>query len=403
MTNEEALLRDVDRLCTDEAMRSLIARAAFGETAPPPAAFDLRIHPADQMLLHSLRHLGDANAAFSQYYNVALQQYRAARDVMRAIFPGRMQALRILDFACGFGRLLRFLRPAAPQAPIRAAEIQEEALAFVKERFGVETILSAFDPEAFQPREHFDVTWAASLFSHLPPRLFHAWLARLLRLPGEEGIVCFTVHDACLLPDPARMTEDGILFFPSSENPGLDTSVYGTTYVTEAFVREAVARAGGGEFDCRRIPRALAHEQDLYVAMRRGAHDPALLDGFRYGPWGWVDEKRLSAAEGLYLRGWAASLDDGQVDFVDIRVGKQVFRCPTGLPRDDVARVFADPRLAACGWEFRHPVSRDGNGPVRVEATARSACGEMALLYAGDLPPAPAAPPRSLLQRLLGR
>jgi SAM-dependent methyltransferase len=384
MANEDALLREVDRLCTDEAMRALIARAAFGGTAPP--AFDLRIHPADQMLLHSLRHHNDANAAFSQYYNVALQQYRAAYSVIRAIFGERAQALHILDFACGFGRLLRFLRHAIPQR-LHAAEIQEEALAFVGERFGVETIPSAFDPEAFQPGERFDVIWVASLFSHLPPRLFHAWLARLLRLSGEEeGIVCFTVHDICLLPDPAHMPENGILFFPSSENPDLDASLYGTTYVTEAFVREAVARAGGGKFDYYRIPRALAHEQDLYVASRRGAHDLSRLGGFRYGPWGWVDEKRLSAAKGLYLRGWAASLDDGQVDFVDIRVGKQEFRCPTGLPRDDVAKVFADPRLATCGWEFRCPALRDGDGPVRVEVTASSARGEIALLYAGDLP-----------------
>lgn len=406
MADEEVLLAQVERLCADEEMRSLIARAAFGQ-AVPAAELDLCIHPGDQMLLHSLRHHGDANAAFSQYYNVALQQYRAACEVMQLVLGSQSDTLRVLDFACGFGRLLRFLRHLMPRNGICASDIQREALGFVEERFGVAAVPSAFEPEAFRPEGRFDMIWVASLFSHLPPRLFRAWLARLLLLLDDDGVLCFTVHDACLLPDPKRMPDDGVLFFPSSENADLDTSVYGTTYVTETFVREGVQQAGDGIFECARVPRALAHEQDLYVVSRRGVHDLARLGDFRYGVWGWVDERCLSAAEGLYLRGWAASLDDGPVAFVDVRVGGQVMRCPTGLQREDVAGVFADPRLATSGWEFRCPVPT-GGGPLRVEVTATGVLGEIALLYAGDLRPAPELAPvplrrRTLLARLLGR
>src|SRR5690606_36941997 len=45
----------------------------------------IKIHPDDQMLLHSLYHHRDANASVSQYYNVALQQYNAAQQILRAV------------------------------------------------------------------------------------------------------------------------------------------------------------------------------------------------------------------------------------------------------------------------------------------------------------------------------
>lgn len=415
MTDEGRLLAQTERLSVDPRMRTLIGRAAFGEAAGRISGLDLRIHPGDQMLLHSLRHHGDANAAFSQYYNVALQQFRAAHSVMQLSFGEPPASLRVLDFACGFGRLLRFLRHALPVGNIVAAEVQEEALAFVHERFGIEVVPSAFDPQAFRPPGTFDVIWVASLFSHLPPRLFQAWLAHLLSLLGERGILCFSAHDVCLLPDAGQMPAEGVLYFPSSENPDLDTSSYGTTYVTEAYVQAAVRGALGGAFESWRIPRGLANEQDLYVVSRTGVRDLSALGAFRYGAWGWVDERRASAAEGLYLRGWAASLDDGPVEFVDISVDGRDYRCPTGGRRDDVAQVLADPRLATAGWTFTCPLPASGEDAIWVEVRAESSRGEVALLYAGRIVVTPAvvneqaaAPPprgalRGLLRRVFGR
>ena len=117
-------------------------RAALGRVMPPRVPHSVlprshaSIHPKDQMLLHSLAHLRDPNAAVSQYFNVALQQYGVVWQILQRLFPDRLDELRVLDFACGYGRLLRFLTLGLRPGQILASEIQDECLAFVGERFG---------------------------------------------------------------------------------------------------------------------------------------------------------------------------------------------------------------------------------------------------------------------------
>ena len=378
-------------MCSDAYFREVVWRHCPYLETTTASSLNLVIHPDDQMLWHSLRHHRDANAAFSQYYSVALQQYNAAQQILRSLFPDAGQPARILDFACGYGRLLRFLTLSQPSGNLWASEIQAQALAFVCDNFKVTGIPSDTDPQAFQPSRRFDLIWVASLFSHLPGRLFEAWLRRLTACLEPDGILCFSAHDACLIPDGAPLGEDGILFRPFSENADLDASNYGTTYVSEDYVRGMVSKVCGADRSCFRIPRGLAHEQDLYVVAAAPGRDLSVLRSFRHGPWGWVDERALRPSGELYLRGWAASLDDGALEAVDITVDGRQFRCPTGLPRDDVARVLDDPRLNSSGWEFRH-VPAPAQGPVRVVVSVRTQADETALLYAGEIRrPAPPA------------
>ena len=384
-SNEAALLAQANEQCQDPAFRDAVWRhlGYRGQTAGP-RELSTRIHPNDQMLQHSLRHFQEVNRSVSQYFNVALQQHNAAQQVFRLVLGAPNAAHRLLDFACGYGRLLRFLTLSIPPTQIWASEIQRDAVDFAVGQFGVHGILSDFDPRRFEPRAHFDFVWVASLFSHLPRPLFDGWLARLTSILSPDGILCFSVHDECLLPSHIPMPADGIHFISSSENADLDGSAYGTTFVGEAFVRAAVARACGTDHPYFRIRRGLANEQDLYIVPARRDRDLGRLEAFRKGAWGWVDECRVSEAGELYMRGWAASVDDGPLDAIEISIDGMARRCPTGLPRDDVRTVLNDARLGASGWEFRHFL---GAGPPSafVEVTARSARDEVALLYAGPV------------------
>jgi SAM-dependent methyltransferase len=402
--SDASLLMQARWLCDDPYFRQVVWRhGAHLGTAADAARFDASIHAGDQMLLHSLRHHRDANASFAQYFNVALQQHDAAQQVLRALFPGRSDQVSVLDFACGYGRLLRFLSLGLPRANLHAAEVQPAALDFVREHFGIQGHVSPGTPGQFQPGRRFQFIWVASLFSHLPEALFDAWLARLVDCLEPDGVLCFSVHDACLVPEGHSFPDRGFLFWPQSENEGLDTASYGTTYVNEAHVAGAIGRACGPGHRYFRLPRALAHEQDLYVVAADPARDLSALAGFRRGPWGWADERSLSDAGELHLRGWAASIDDGALDAVEITVDGVLHRCPTGGHRPDVARVFADPRLDRSGWEFRQVPPR-GEGPVRVVVTARTPANERALIFAGqfDRPPA-LRKPRPWWRRLFAR
>jgi len=304
--------------------------------------------------------------------------------VFRRVLGAPNATHRLLDFACGYGRLLRFLTLSIPPSQVWASEIQRDAVDFAVSEFGVHGILSDIDPQRFDPGIRFDFIWVASLFSHLPRHLFHGWLSRLVSLAAPGGIVCFSVHDECLLPARIPMPTDGIHFIATSENAELDGNAYGTTFVSEAFVRHAIEAACGSGHPYFRVRRGLANEQDLYVVPRARSCDLRGLDAFRKGAWGWVDECRVSELGELYLRGWAASIDDGPLDAIEILIDGTRHRCPTGLPRDDVRTVLNDARLGMTGWEFRQAL---GAGPTSafIEVTARSGVGEMALLYAGPV------------------
>ena len=342
-----------------------------------------RIHPGDQMLLHSLKHFHEINKPLSQYFNVALQQHHAAQQILRHFFPAPPETLKVLDFACGYGRLLRFLSLSIPPENIWAAEIQEEAVNFVVSEYGVNGLLSETDPAGFNPAQRFDFIWVASLFSHLPEPLFRAWVGKLHSLLSPRGVLCFSVHDECLLPAGSPLPPGGIHFVPHSENADLDTCTYGTTYVGESFVSRAIGESvQQPDHPYFRIPRGLANEQDLYVVPANATTDLSGLSGFRHGPWGWVDGIEVSDAGSLEMHGWIASLDDGPLETVSISVDGQVTRVPTGEARPDVARVLGDERLHGSGWRFKGALA-PGRDSVFVQVSGSTARNEKTLLYAG--------------------
>jgi len=369
------LRNEATALCADPRFRDALWRHCTLVEKTRIDDLNTRIHPDDQMLEHSLRAHRDAKFAVSQYFGVALQQHSVAQQLLRQAFPGDWRTRKILDFACGYGRHLRFLTMAVPSANVWGAEILPEAVEFVRREFGVHAVASELDPRHFQLVERFDFIWVASLFSHLPDPLFRGWMERLLSLMTEDGLLCFTTHDAWELPADQPMPAAGIAFAPRSENERLTSETYGTTFVTEQYVRNAVANTTGGKLAIRRIPRALAAHQDLYVVTRDSSGPGS--QAIRKGAWGWVDLIQRSTGGELYLAGWAASLDDGAIGEAIVTIDGRRYRCATSVSRPDVVPVVGDDR---CGFELRTPVGTDD---VFVEVSAPARSGESALLYAG--------------------
>ncbi len=380
-----ALFGEVEAMCADARTRRVVLAHCPGAVVERDLRrFVTRIHPHDQMLLHSLRHHRDAGAALSQYFAIALQQYASTCQMLQLLFGADATRVDVLDFACGYGRLLRFLGLVLPPSRIWASDLQADAVAFVEQAFGVQGVASNADPACFEPGRRFDFIWVASLFSHLPEPLFNAWLARLVALLTPRGVLCFSARDAALLPSGTGLPDSGIAYTGSSENAELGADIYGTTWVDTAFVQRAVHAATGDRRTVRRLPRALANEQDLYVVAASAERDLSPLAGFRRGPWGWVDRCSLSRSGGLRLQGWAASLDDGAIGHVEIDVDGRIHRCTTGIERPDVAAAFGDARLGDAGWELFTQLDA-GARPVPVAVSAQTPQGEHALLYVGTV------------------
>src|SRR4051812_44396001 len=174
---EPALLARIHAMTAESYFRNVVLRHAVAlDPAHAAARFNASIHPRDQMLTHSLREHRDAGAAFSQYFAIALQQHASARQIVQALFGTAAADMDFLDFACGYGRLLRFLSLAVTPERIWASDLQADAVGFVRDAFGVRALASHADPSRFAPDRRFDFIWVASLFSHLPEPLFDAWL-----------------------------------------------------------------------------------------------------------------------------------------------------------------------------------------------------------------------------------
>ncbi len=349
----------------------------------PAAALSTEIHPACQMLDFSLRHHRDAALSVSQYFAVALQQYSTMRQISRRVFGDR-EDLQVLDFACGYGRLLRFLVHSLAPEQIWASDIQSDAVDYVRGKFAVNALPSAAVPEDFELDQRFDMIWVASLFSHLPEGLFQRWLKRLSELLAPGGILCFSTHGEGLLPAGVTLPSSGFQYQSVSENDELGADIYGTTHVSRAYVERILKQVFGENLRWRHFHKLLAAEQDVYIAsFDHSGPDLSGLEEFRRGPRGWLDVQRMQA-DGLYLQGWAASIDDGDLDCLEIEFGDQTLQLVPAEPRPGVAEVLGDPRLAHCGFSCTLPWPADADSAYLV-ISALSRRGERGLVFSGQV------------------
>jgi SAM-dependent methyltransferase len=127
------------------------------------------------------------------YYFKAGQS--ALRNIRLAMLAGQVEKVdRVLDFACGCGRVLRILKAAFPDADLTACDVQPEAVEFCVNTFGAKGVLSAYDPEEVELEGGYDLIWCGSLLTHVDAdrwvrfvKLFESALA-----PG--GVAVFTTY-----------------------------------------------------------------------------------------------------------------------------------------------------------------------------------------------------------------
>jgi len=283
----------------------------------------------------------DRDRALVNYFQNALDQL----ELVRHIAGWRRYSKRMLDFASGYGRLTRLLVHEKLADEVTVSDILEGGMEFQAQQFGVRTILSTTLPENFAAPEKYDLIFVASLFTHLPPPTFLSWLRRLTELLEPEGLLIFSVHDESIAPEAV----DGILFATNSESRVLDTSEYGSTWVSESYVREQVA-AIDPSFACVRLPRALADWQDVYVVSPAPIANPLP----RRRPRGFVE--RFDVLEnGVRISGWA-TVGEEKPDRIRIALDDDVIATTREFfARPDVAEWLGIDPSSPTGWEIVIP------------------------------------------------
>lgn len=125
--------------------------------------------------------------------------FRAGREAVRNIrlallAAGTEQVQNVLDFACGWGRVMRTIKAAFPDARLTACDIQPGQVDFCAEAFGATGVYSDVDPAKLRFDDRFDVIWSGSLMTHVDqgrwPGFLRVWESHL----AEHGVLVFTTY-----------------------------------------------------------------------------------------------------------------------------------------------------------------------------------------------------------------
>ncbi|HEV7746967.1 MAG TPA: class I SAM-dependent methyltransferase [Pyrinomonadaceae bacterium] len=205
-----------------------------------------RIYPGDGM------YHGDA----THYFKVGLSAIQCIDEALARTNSAEVQ--RILDFPCGSGRVLRFLRQRFPAAEITACELEPGPVEFCVRTFGALPAFSSLNLDEVSLEQRFDLIWCGSLATHLNGRGILSLLRLFHRQLRTGGLMIFTTHgdfvpgrilrrdfDYGLTPEQinrigASYPETGYGF---EDYPG--EKDYGVSLTSPDWIRSRVAEVGG--------------------------------------------------------------------------------------------------------------------------------------------------------------
>jgi SAM-dependent methyltransferase len=319
------------------------------------AGVNLDVHADDEMLYFFLYTQGyPLEQAVAAYFDSGRQIWNVVRQILAWRYGSPRACGRILDFASGYGRVTRHIVAEVPRESVWVSDIYAQGVAFQERTFGVKGVVSTSDPDDLRLEASFDCILVSSLFTHLPAPRFSGWLRRLGAALSPGGMLLFSVHDRSAWREGPWPASD-IAFIPISESGSLCPQEYGSTWVSEDYVRSAV-KAALGECAVHRIPRGLAHVQDLYVVIAGADCDATaattVFAGLRVeaGPVGFVESSSRVGQRGLRLCGWVAGRVNGRpTQEVWAKIdGVLVAACRAFEPRDSL------PFLAVpiVGWQL---------------------------------------------------
>lgn len=134
-------------------------------------------------------------------YTLNYQAYKedgeiTAKEIIEWTTKYIQDDLRILEWGCGVGRIIRHIpRTAGNNALITGADINEEMIKWNSSNISNVHFkkISYFPPTDFETGE-FNLVFALSVFTHIESEFQTAWLAEIERIISRNGIFLFTTQ-----------------------------------------------------------------------------------------------------------------------------------------------------------------------------------------------------------------
>jgi SAM-dependent methyltransferase len=141
----------------------------------------------------------------SYYLEVGASALQFVHRSLTAAGRAASEIRAVLDYACGFGRVVRWFCAAFPQAQIVAADADPQAVVAVKQLFDV-TSFTLDRTLTEDIGSNFDLIWVGSLATHLPEADLKDLLLRLASLLSVDGVLILTSH-GCYVADRIARAE----------------------------------------------------------------------------------------------------------------------------------------------------------------------------------------------------
>jgi SAM-dependent methyltransferase len=185
----------------------------------------------------------------------------------------------VLDFGCGYGRVIRLLVRRIDPSRVYATDVIREAIDYCASEFGVNPVYSRGDgaPRRLPP---MDLVYAVSVLTHVPER----YGRELLRSWGDSiepgGVLLFTTHGPTSFSNlerygrapAARRAEleevfraSGFVYEPYPHHLGDD---YGLAWHTRDYLESVAAEELPGFTQLWYEPAGLDGHQDVYAYQR---------------------------------------------------------------------------------------------------------------------------------------
>ena len=100
----------------------------------------------------------------------------------------------ILDYGCGYARVLRWLRPKHHYAEITACELEQSCVDFCAKHWDAIPVVSATDPATVKFDRQFDLIWCGSVLTHLDQAAWEKTFDLLIESTAECGIIILTLQ-----------------------------------------------------------------------------------------------------------------------------------------------------------------------------------------------------------------
>lgn len=150
---------------------------------PEKVDFDNFADSYNQRLEEGVRFFGEESSYFAEY---------KIRIVSQTL---KYRPKNILEYGCGIGRNIRFLRKYFPESKISGCDISLKSLEIASIK-NTDSDFFIISPEEINGREeHFDMIFISCVFHHIEPDKREKSMSFINRLLKKDGLIYFFEHN----------------------------------------------------------------------------------------------------------------------------------------------------------------------------------------------------------------